>query len=499
MQKSFTLLIFLLFAKHSLCQIVFDKKFNLGLATGGLRVIEVPDGYVTVGGSIPGSSCCNRNFIVKIDLNGDSVKTLNIPSPDSVYYNTYGHDPDGLFRELIKTADSNLMAVGRTQAYNPINEYDHDILLVKLNYNLDTLWVKTYSHASDTSLIPHGMIQTNDGGFLIGGHQFAFISSIFYDFLYKVDSAGNFQWYKSYSSPGPEQEISCVIETPAYEFICSGTQIINWFNDIYAPMVFKTDSVGNINYVYNLFSMYGYGRDIIYSNDGKFVMNYNNYPFPSPVTKLIKFDYPGNVMFDKSYGNGSIGGFSSHSIQAQNGGFLICGSVKLQLNNTNAYIIKVDENGDSLWLRQYDLAIFDEFRDVKATSDGGYVMCGQNACCNPGGTSLWIVKTDSLGLLTGIAENEAVKSAKLGAPYPNPCRESCRLTAIVPQTMPQGFGRKGAFLLLFDMHGRQLMEKNLSTGVNHILLDMKTYPAGTYLAVLAVDGYNAGAVSVVKQ
>ncbi|MBK6642330.1 MAG: hypothetical protein IPG39_14445 [Bacteroidetes bacterium] len=55
------------------------------------------------------------------------------------------------------------MTVGLTQSYGATNLYDIDILLMKLNHNLDTLWTKVLSHPNDTSLRPNKIINTTDG------------------------------------------------------------------------------------------------------------------------------------------------------------------------------------------------------------------------------------------------------------------------------------------------------------------------------------------------
>ncbi|MBP8668074.1 MAG: T9SS type A sorting domain-containing protein, partial [Bacteroidia bacterium] len=51
----------------------------------------------------------------------------------------------------------------------------------------------------------------------------------------------------------------------------------------------------------------------------------------------------------------------------------------------------------------------------------------------------------------------------------------------------------------FDMRGKQLLEQPLQTASNTVQLNLTNYSAGTYLAVLVLDGYNAARVKVVKQ
>ena len=497
-------ILFCVVTTQTQAQIQFDKRYPLGLASVGRKVVEISGGYICAGFEISDTNTYNNNLIVKSDTNGDTVKTLYIPPPDSTYWNLYNEDPDDIFTDLIVTNDSNLVAVGRSQAYNPTNYYDYDILLVKLNYNLDTLWLKTYSHPTDSAFQPQSIIQTSDGGFLICGKQRSFYNTNWFGFLYKVDSAGNFQWYKSYNNPGPYQAIWGVIELPDHSFMCSGTSINVSSSNTFDSYYFIVDSLGNLLTTFPVPSIGDDGLNVIeYSNDNNImILGLENYTTGNidPYSNCIyKVDYFGNVIWKKTYGdfyNGSPLGIT----RAHNGGYVYAGGSDYTAAGFHAYIHRIDENGDSLWFRNFSYSGFDEFWDIKTTADGGYIMCGQTGGCNNnGGTCFWLVKTDSLGLLvTGIQEKEIFKNATLTI-YPNPATTYCTITAIVPQSNSTGIGKKGASIILFDMRGKQLLEQPLQTGSNTVQLNLTNYSAGTYLAVLVLDGYNAARVKVVKE
>ncbi|MBK7390838.1 MAG: hypothetical protein IPI23_17710 [Bacteroidetes bacterium] len=71
-------------------------------------------------------------------------------------------------------------------------------------------------------------------------------------------------------------------------------------------------------------------------------------------------------------------------------------------------LMKLSAVGDSLWTKNFGEMQDDGwFWDISLCADGGYIMCGETYCCNftPGvgnTSSLWLVRTDSLGLLTGL-------------------------------------------------------------------------------------------------
>ena len=497
-------ILFCVVTTQTQAQIQFDKRYPLGLASVGRKVVEISGGYICAGFEISDTNTYNNNLIVKSDTNGDTVKTLYIPPPDSTYWNLYNEDPDDIFTDLIVTNDSNLVAVGRSQAYNPTNYYDYDILLVKLNYNLDTLWLKTYSHPTDSAFQPQSIIQTSDGGFLICGKQRSFYNTNWFGFLYKVDSAGNFQWYKSYNNPGPYQAIWGVIELPDHSFMCTGNNI-NTINGDLDAFYFYVDSFGN---QLSFFTIPTIGNsaftEMIYSNDTNIIIigseNFSSGSVQPYFNSIAKIDLAGAMIWKKNYLPFNSIGSSLGLANAFNGGYIYAGLSDNMSNLAKAYIHCLDENGDSLWYREFGSSSYSDFWDIKTTADGGYIMCGQTGGCNNnGGTCFWLVKTDSLGLLvTGIQEKEIFKNATLTI-YPNPATTYCTITAIVPQSNSTGIGKKGASIILFDMRGKQLLEQPLQTGSNTVQLNLTNYTSGTYLAVLVLDGYNAARVKVVKQ
>ncbi len=319
----------------------------------------------------------------------------------------YNEDPDDIYTDLIVTTDSNLIAVGRSQAFTPTNYYHYDILLVKINFNLDTIWTKYFTHPHpDTSLIPQSVIQTSDNGFLICGKQRYGGFQDWYGFLYKVDSNGNFQWYKSYNNPGPYRAIWDVKEMPNHHFICSGATISSITSDIDACYFF-TDSLGNqlTSFIVPTIGDGAYD-EMMASNDSGYVLlgiENNSSGSTQPYINLItKIDTTGSIIWNKNYGqyyNGSPLGL----VGAYNGGYVYVGGTDNTTVGFHSYMHRLDENGDSLWYREFNFSGFDEFWDIKTTTDGGYIMCRQTAGCNNnGGTCFWLVKTDSLGLLTNL-------------------------------------------------------------------------------------------------
>ena len=83
----------------------------------------------------------------------------------------------------------------------------------------------------------------------------------------------------------------------------------------------------------------------------------------------------------------------------------MCG-VREDINNRfYLWLIKTDENGNEQWERTFGGDGMDNIgNSVLQTTDGGYVVCGQNYNIESNLSSLLIIKTDGNGNLTSTFE-----------------------------------------------------------------------------------------------
>jgi hypothetical protein len=109
---------------------------------------------------------------------------------------------------------------------------------------------------------------------------------------------------------------------------------------------------------------------------------------------LLKIDQSGDTIWTKKMK------FSTNKqnlmyrcFQTTDKGFVLCG-VTANGGINYAWGVKVDSLGNSQWQYTYGGNGNNEFFDVEQTFDGGYVFAG-----NSGGQDLYVVKTNSLGVL----------------------------------------------------------------------------------------------------
>jgi hypothetical protein len=114
---------------------------------------------------------------------------------------------------------------------------------------------------------------------------------------------------------------------------------------------------------------------------------------------LIKVDTSGNTLWEKTFGGSSTEwGYSLQ--QTADGGYIISGSTSsFGVGNGDVWLIKTDSNGDTLWTKTYGGINLDVGTSIQQTIDRGYIITGVTSSFGTGSGDVWLVKTDSLGII----------------------------------------------------------------------------------------------------
>ena len=148
------------------------------------------------------------------------------------------------------------------------------------------------------------------------------------------------------------------------------------------------------------------GRSILVLEDGFLILGGSWIPELCGWTAIViwKTDFNGNVLWQKVYGEEGFeyfGGLWGHLLKTLDGNFAFVGSI----NNTftedsDAFLMKFDENGDSLWLKTYGGPLGDIAYRGKQLPDGGFIFTGTTRNFGNAGfdnTDIYVVRTDSEG------------------------------------------------------------------------------------------------------
>ena len=201
-------------------------------------------------------------------------------------------------------------------------------------------------------------------------------------------------WEKTYDVNMTE-ETHAIVTKPNGDYVFAGFVETN---QGFQVQIIRTDVDGDLVYEKN----FGGNRnekayDIVSTTDGVVVTGDKTTTFGEPLNILVmKFSEEGEMMWEKTYGGGGVDQGQA-IINTADGGFLIAGESDSYGNGDNdMFILKLDANGDSTWLKVFDnLGENDAAADLVQKEDGsGYVVMGTSGNVS---ANLFLVETDLNG------------------------------------------------------------------------------------------------------
>ena len=254
-----------------------------------------------------------------------------------------------------------------------------------------TSWWRTYGG----TLTDQGwsVQQTSDGGYIIAGRTYSFGAGNSDVYLTKTNTPGDTLWTRTYGGTSEDD-----------------------------------------------------GYSVQQTTDSGYIITGYTASFSAGGVYLIRTNASGDTLWTRTYG-GTSEDVGTSVQQTLDGGYIVAGyTLTFGAGGYDAYLIKTDASGDTMWTRTYGGTGDDQGYSVQQTSDGGYIIAGRTYSFGAGNSDVYLIKTDSLGNV-GVAEPSDVRPT--GAPLlpvqPNPFHSFAR----VP-------GHETELFALSDVTGRQV-------------------------------------------
>ena len=111
----------------------------------------------------------------------------------------------------------------------------------------------------------------------------------------------------------------------------------------------------------------------------------------------MKTDSMGDTLWTREYG-GQFYEEGYAGVERIGEGYLITGNTSTYgAGWRDIYLIKINQNGDTLWTRTYGDSVDDCGYSIQETEDGGYIIAGETDSYGAGRSDIYLVRIDSLG------------------------------------------------------------------------------------------------------
>lgn len=362
-----------------------------------------------------------------------------------LWQNTIGGASADWLQDLAITNDGGCILVGFSDSDSSGDKSENhigtfpgapDYWIVKIDSLGIIQWQNTIG--GDVNDSPYAVIQTNDGGYLVGGFSNSGISGDKNEnnvcggldyWIVKLDNFGNIQWQNSIGGSSGYCYLTDIKQS------LDGGYIIGGYSDAmicgdksenskggFDYWIVKLSNAGNIEWENTIG---GNQDDLLQSigltSDGGYILggtssstisgdkteasDYDDY-------WIVKIDSLGNILWQKTIGGNSNDRlFAIQTIDI--GGYILGGNSNSNISgdktencigNFDYWILELDSFGNIVWQETIGGNSSDQLSSIQQTFDGGFILGGISGSGisgdkdeNSWSSDYWIIKIDSIG------------------------------------------------------------------------------------------------------
>jgi len=308
-------------------------------------------------------------------------------SQDTIWTRIYGGEDDDEGNAVIEVSTGGYLIAGVTESYGA---GDYDVYLVRTDEDGETLWTRTYGGADyDWG---SSVIEVSAGGFLIAGGTCSFGTGNPLIYLVRTDENGDTLWTRTYEGACGDGRYS-VIEVSTGGFLLAGGGCL----DSYKAYMIRLDENGDTLWTRAYSGVYfASANSAVEVSSGGFLVVGSTGFYDSDVY-LIRTDENGDTLWTRTYGGSdSEEGYSV--IEVSTGGFLVAGYTRsFGAGSYDFYLLRIDENGDTLWTRTYGGSDLDICNSLVEVSLRGFLLAGRTESYGAGWADVYLVRINENG------------------------------------------------------------------------------------------------------
>lgn len=310
---------------------------------------------------------------------------------EMVWSKTFGGAKSDQIYWIEQTSDKGFILAGETRSFGT---GDSDAWLIRLNKKGDTVWTKRYGGSNDD--LAEGVLEMKDGGFIFAGGTKSFGVGKRDVWIVRTNKYGDTLWTKTWGGTADDwgEEIRLTpdggLVVPGWTTSSRGdfdavlikldmNGIIQW-SQVYGGPSF--DAVKSVVPLLDGFMMAGVTRSFGAGDADAWI---------------IRTNLSGDILWTRTYG-GARYDMPFCIIQTADKNFAFTGrNHSFGHPDGNAWLHIISRQGDSLWTNTYGGKEYEVTTFVAQTFDKGFILSGISKSIGAGEFDAYVVKTNEMG------------------------------------------------------------------------------------------------------
>lgn len=285
---------------------------------------------------------------------------------------SFGYDYYDVSNIALEIADMNFMIFGSSR---PDINAKMDAYLAKIDAGGDTLWSRRYGGSQED--VGSGLVKASDEGYLLAVTNSSVKPGNYDIQLIKVNDTGDTLWTRIYGGPATDYA-HCLNTTSDGGYVVMA-HTLSYGNGSLDFYLLRLNQSGDTLWT----KTYGgtasdWGACVQQTADGGFILAGDTYSRGDDDgdAYLIKTNSDGDTLWTGVYGGDNYDR-AFHVIQTNDMGYLISGVTRsFGIEEGNCYLVKTNETGDTLWTRVIEGSRTGSLSCAVQVSDGSYIVMG---------------------------------------------------------------------------------------------------------------------------
>jgi hypothetical protein len=456
----------LLFTGPMMAQVTFERAYGGTSNDEGYEARPAgSDRYIVTGNTTNNNSGDHEVFLLCVDQNGDTIWSRTLVHP--------GVNDEGV--AVVLSNDGNYVVAVNTRGV-PANAGFY-----KFSQTGDSTWAHHYTGFSGNDYATSA-VQSPDSGFMMCGYTTSTKKGPLATsqmFIQKADASGNYQWRKNFPATGFDGGYGIDNTSDSGFILCGDKDTPGQDEDAW---LMKINAAGDKQWEKFFGDPSALEGAVCVRRvpDGGYILCgtwYNGFTAVDAEIYVVKTDEGGNLEWSAKYG-GTGNDYGISIDYTSDGGYIVLGetnSFTPGTENYDLYLLRVDQDGDTLWTRTFGGPNREGGGSVFHTDDGGFLVCGYTTSFGHGAKDVYLVKTNENGVVTASGATQ-IRHNHLQI-NPNPA------TCIVTVTAPVNFQR----FLIADTRGHIVASGDGQPAWNPLKIDLTAFHPGVYILQLFTE------------